>query len=400
MSVPLARPYTIPLRSLYSKNIDNLLFAGRNASYTHIGLSSARVMATCGLAGQSAGVAAALAAIKNKTPREIQHSDITEVQQTLLRQGAYIPYCKNEDKSDLARVAKISASSETPLIVPDVSDENAKFKAPLFQLFPISENKLDFVEILILANKNIKFKASLRYARDIWDFSSTRDIAKVQAIALKDGKQWLRFDFKAKGLSQGFYWIIVESQNPNASWLATNEIVPGLVRGIWQTPESRMPELAPTYKTMRGTFVFRLSPDSYPFSADNIINGVARCERWTNMWMSKPIGKKSAEWIKLNWNKPKRISEIHIKFDGQFDSNIIWPEPLGVFGCQSLPAIVKQYEIQIQVDTEWKTIIFEDNNYHYMRVHKVSPVETDSLRVLIHKTNSVKQARIFEIRIY
>jgi hypothetical protein len=54
-------PYGIPYRCLYSRNIDNLLFAGRNISVTHAALSSTRVMATCALLGQAAGTAAALA---------------------------------------------------------------------------------------------------------------------------------------------------------------------------------------------------------------------------------------------------------------------------------------------------------------------------------------------------
>ena len=39
------RPYGIPLRSLYSNNVANLFFAGRNISVSHMALSSTRVMA-------------------------------------------------------------------------------------------------------------------------------------------------------------------------------------------------------------------------------------------------------------------------------------------------------------------------------------------------------------------
>jgi hypothetical protein len=66
-SIPLARPYTIPLRCLYSQNIRNLFFAGRNASCSHVALGSVRVMATCALMGLAAGVAAATA-VKNTPP--------------------------------------------------------------------------------------------------------------------------------------------------------------------------------------------------------------------------------------------------------------------------------------------------------------------------------------------
>ena len=45
--------YEIPFSTLYSININNLLFAGRNISTTHMALSSTRVMGTCGVMGQA-----------------------------------------------------------------------------------------------------------------------------------------------------------------------------------------------------------------------------------------------------------------------------------------------------------------------------------------------------------
>ncbi len=63
------RPYGIPARCLYSRNVENLLFAGRNISASHTALSSCRVMATCGTLGQAAGtiVAAARGAATSST---------------------------------------------------------------------------------------------------------------------------------------------------------------------------------------------------------------------------------------------------------------------------------------------------------------------------------------------
>ncbi|RIE05428.1 FAD-dependent oxidoreductase [Cohnella faecalis] len=45
--------YQIPYRSLYSFNVNNLLFAGRNISATHIAFGSSRVMGTCASVGQA-----------------------------------------------------------------------------------------------------------------------------------------------------------------------------------------------------------------------------------------------------------------------------------------------------------------------------------------------------------
>jgi hypothetical protein len=47
--------YDIPLRSLYSRNIGNLMMAGRNISASYVAFTSARVMATCAVIGQAVG---------------------------------------------------------------------------------------------------------------------------------------------------------------------------------------------------------------------------------------------------------------------------------------------------------------------------------------------------------
>ncbi|TNJ42397.1 FAD-dependent oxidoreductase [Tamlana fucoidanivorans] len=104
--------YQIPFKSLYSKNITNLLFAGRNVSQTHVALSSSRVMGTCAVMGQAVGTAAALCIKKNVNPRTIANQHIVELQEQLLRDDAYIPERPANDALDLAKTAdKIYASS-------------------------------------------------------------------------------------------------------------------------------------------------------------------------------------------------------------------------------------------------------------------------------------------------
>ncbi len=89
---PVDKPYGIAYRSLYSSNIDNLYFAGRNISVTHIALSSTRVMGTCAVCGQAVGTAAAIATREGISPREVGEKFIDELQQTLLTDGAFLPH--------------------------------------------------------------------------------------------------------------------------------------------------------------------------------------------------------------------------------------------------------------------------------------------------------------------
>jgi hypothetical protein len=106
--------YDIPLRSCISRDIKNLLFAGRNISATHIGFSSTRVMATCAVIGQGVGTAAAHAAHEQIQPADLaaNHSAMQAIQQQLLKDDAYLIGRLNEDQNDLARTAQICASSQ------------------------------------------------------------------------------------------------------------------------------------------------------------------------------------------------------------------------------------------------------------------------------------------------
>lgn len=71
--------YYLPFRCFYSKDIANLMMAGRCFSCTHIGLSGPRVMNTCGQMGIATGYAAALCKKHKALPREVGKQHIGEL---------------------------------------------------------------------------------------------------------------------------------------------------------------------------------------------------------------------------------------------------------------------------------------------------------------------------------
>ena len=89
---PAPSPYGIPYRALYSKNIDNLMFAGRNMSATHMAMSSTRVMATTAVMGQAVGTAAAIGLKSGLSPRGVYQDKLAELQETLMEQDQFIPW--------------------------------------------------------------------------------------------------------------------------------------------------------------------------------------------------------------------------------------------------------------------------------------------------------------------
>ena len=116
---PAPSPYGIPYRCLYSKNVRNLFFAGRNVSATHAANSSTRVMATCSLLGQAAGTAAALCVRYGLTPRGLYEAGrVPELQADLREQGCYIPFSVREIPA-LTRSAACSLSAEDRAVLAD-----------------------------------------------------------------------------------------------------------------------------------------------------------------------------------------------------------------------------------------------------------------------------------------
>ncbi|NSW90293.1 MAG: FAD-dependent oxidoreductase [Firmicutes bacterium] len=93
-SVP--SPFGIPYRCLYSKNIENLFFAGRNISTTHAAMSATRVMGTCNVIGQAVGTAAAIAVKKGLTPRGVYEKEIATLQKLLMEDDCYLLWHKRE----------------------------------------------------------------------------------------------------------------------------------------------------------------------------------------------------------------------------------------------------------------------------------------------------------------
>jgi hypothetical protein len=71
-------PYLIPFRCLYSKNIRNLMMAGRNISVTHATLATTRVMQTCGMMGTVVGRAAYILKKHGDLPESIYSKHLNE----------------------------------------------------------------------------------------------------------------------------------------------------------------------------------------------------------------------------------------------------------------------------------------------------------------------------------
>ena len=82
----IKKPYPVPYRCLYSKDIKNLFLGGRVVSVSHVAFSSIRVMRTLGMLGEVVGLAATLCQRNQCYPRDIYSQYLNEFKQ-LMEEG-------------------------------------------------------------------------------------------------------------------------------------------------------------------------------------------------------------------------------------------------------------------------------------------------------------------------
>ena len=85
------KPYPVPYRCFYSRNVDNLFMAGRDISVTHVALGTIRVMNTCGMMGEVVGMAAAICKKHSTTPRGVYKDHLGELKKLMQKGVSKMP---------------------------------------------------------------------------------------------------------------------------------------------------------------------------------------------------------------------------------------------------------------------------------------------------------------------
>lgn len=76
-------PYPIPYRCFYSRNVPNLMMAGRNISVTHVALGTVRVQRTTGMMGEVLGMANAIMKEHQCLPKDVYTDHLDELKKLM-----------------------------------------------------------------------------------------------------------------------------------------------------------------------------------------------------------------------------------------------------------------------------------------------------------------------------
>ena len=385
--------YSIPYRCLYSVNIDNLQFAGRNVSVTHVALGSVRVQSTLATLGQATGTAAAMCLNRGITPRVLGRDHITELQQTLLKDDQYIPNLPNQDPNDVARTAKVTASSYAAHEI--FRRENVHgdtihpLNMPRAVMFPRGiHRELKSVRILLhnYQSEPVEMTVHVRGTDEAGDFSSQDDLCTATATA-RSGQSFVEFPLNTE-IDSPYVWVWLP-KTAGVSWRLMTTGPYGACRAYgggknkpWTVVENQYYGI---YTDPPMTYEIECGPES-------VINGVSRIVgRTPNQWMSdsnEPL----PQWIELEFPEPTTINTVYLTFDTDMNASHC-TVPL-------VPQCVRDYELSCLADGHRKSLATVTENFQRRRVHRFDPVKAKKLTLFVAATNGDRSARVFEIRAY
>jgi len=380
----VVEPYSIPLRSLYSHNIDNLMMAGRDISATHVAMGSTRLMLTGAVMGQAVGTAAALCVKYNLTPRELVSRKIKELQQLLVKDDAFIIGVSNEDPKDLARNTCVKASSHLPLTL-EPNGSMIELSYDIMQVFPVSSDRINNLYLHVRTEVNTTIKVILSPIDSIWSLNTPKEAIKKVEVTLEKGFEgWVKIPLNAAVKPKKLYRIEIPATR--GVFLSLANALPGVCLG-WKKPYWNR------YRSRKDSLALRIDPTSYPFKPENIVNGCARPYQWTNIWISS---EGFPQTVLLDLGEIKEFNTIYLTFDTNLNVEYTRLPPFYVF-----PECVKSYTIEVSRDREeFEKILDVMGNYQRRRVHRFGNKMARYVKVTIHESNGDQHARIYEIRIY
>ncbi|RJP31552.1 MAG: FAD-dependent oxidoreductase [Candidatus Omnitrophota bacterium] len=379
---------SIPYRCLYSRSIDNLFMAGRNASVSHVALGGVRVMRTTCVMGQAVGVAAALCAEKNMQPRAAGKEYIEVIQQRLLKDGAFVMGQKNNDPNDLALQATVAATSiktipdpkltysDIPLIHDLNTQRAVMFKAP--------QNKLERIALYLRSSNNspTPISLTLRKAKAFRDFTTDVNLAVVESSVPANSEGWVSFKFD-QNVDAGQYYYVFLSPKTGLQWDLFTVTKKDACRAYG----------GPNWTVRDECYTYSFNPEQEPrqnqipqitLPAENVIDGFNRAVDGVPHSWGPDTNATLPQSLVLNWNESKTFNTVHLTF-------------------QNIPLACPKYRIEIFDGNNWKAIVNESANALRRRIHRFAAINANRLRLTLESPslgNAKDSPQLCEIRVY
>lgn len=402
--------YQIPYRCFYSRNVENLFFAGRIISATHVAFGSSRVMATCAHGGQAVGMAAALATERALLPRDVALApQIGELQNRLNRTGQSIPRVPLKDPGNLASSAKVTASSTFALDrLPPDSHWISLERHSVAQMVPVSSDKTVRFKIEVDATQKTLLEIEVRSSSD--PFYHTPDRVRVaRSIPLSAGKQDISIEVPVQPEKDGYLFLCLMKSDKIR--VRTSRLWVAGVRSLFNkenlevsnTGRQNPPDgigvdsfefWTPERRPKGPNLALTVEPPLTVFAASNVTNGWTRPSRAPNGWVASPEEERPE--LTLEWETPVTIGEVVLFLDTDFDhplESTIWGHPERV-----IPSCVRSLTLLDGEGSELASV--PDNHQTVVRISLDSPVTTERLVIQAVRPEKYIPVAIYEVLCY
>lgn len=409
--------FEIPYRSLYSTNVTNMFMAGRDFSATHVAFGAARVMATCASMGEAVGTAASLCIDLATTPRGLHDEHLETLRQTMLRQDASLIGVRNDDPTDLARKARVSASSHRGFVgthsidgVPvaaDAEETTVQLASDLGIVIPV-DPELSTLRLRLSTTQATTLTVDV-YSPDLPQNIVPVNLQASRSVELPPTAEpgWVTVETPYAPDTPGNA-IVVLRANPAVTLYTSNQLPPGVLtlshradaedQNVDVHTESLL--LRWPTKPMRGrTVQFTAHPETAATLPERAVGGYQRPFGGPNLWASAALD--GEEWLQLDWDQPQTASEARIVFDDDVDLDLVTLHHHRT-PYEIVPSLARRYRLEALLAGEetWTTIATIDDNRHRQRIHALDGIGAFSaLRLVIEATNGAPEARVVSIRV-
>jgi len=401
--------YHIPLRSLYSRNIHNLFLAGRDISVSHVAFGSTRVMATCAIGGQAAGLAAAFAFSRQIQAGDIYREHLAEFQSLMLREDSSILGLSVTDPNDLAQKAVVEAS-HTLTQINTYSEDSMPYplEKPVAFTFPVNPmmHGLDLmVNTELGGNLTVSFYQTGKGQNYI-----PEGLLKTVTVSVAAGTHdWVTIPFDWQPNHQQNVFVIVTGEKDLALMVSSREYQ-GVLSFINEpVGELKQPKLHHFVRTSpilewtnqkfnRHNFIFRVA-DTAAFAVNNVTNGYLRPFAGPNMWVTSLCGE--PEDITLTWGASQQIQEIRLTLNDDVNEDLINLHHHRT-DFPVIPELLKDLTVDyLTEDGNWQTLEnVQGNRQRHLIFRLPETITARKLRVRALATNGSEQFSLIEVRVY
>ncbi|WP_448249652.1 FAD-dependent oxidoreductase [Thalassotalea agariperforans] len=400
--------YQIPYRCFISKDIDNLYFAGRNISASHMAYGSTRVMITCAHGGQAVGEAAAMCKDLNVQPKALLTTEnMRNLQQRLNRFGHGIPGIPLDSRQNKATSAEINVSSEFVLTGYQADGSYQSLAQTVAQLVPLTAGKAPKISLNVNAKHATEITCQLRTSLKPENY--TPDVVhKTISLPLASGKQTVAFDFSDIDVIDQYAFfcfsandaveVAISSQLVTGTLAVFNKVHKAVSNNGKQEPPANSgieafefwtPERRPKGQNLALSF----SPAIQAYNKQQVINGYLRPWLKSNAWLADLTDNQPQ--LTVSWPEKTAIKEITLYFDCDYDhalETVLMQHPETV-----MPYCVRNYRIKSEDGT-----LLADVKNNYQTINKIKlpkVVNCQKLVIELEHPSDTVPAALFEIEI-